>query len=288
MVMSPIPELTAIEMLNSSDGWAIGNTSSGHSAILRWDGTDWIVVTHPLSGSMKKPVELTALSPTEVWIVAQDDVFSGGSPVVLRWDGQRWSMMGDTLPVIEKVSDILAFAPNDIWIFGGKVLPAPSFCHSYLNLFYPTAIHWDGHQWREYAPATNRTLYCGHSIWAAGGVEPDDIWTSLLFHWDGSTWHENANIEDPRYSDFDFVAANDGWLVAGRDWTTGIGTPNLIKHWDGKAWLELGNPSGAALMAIDMVSATEGWTGGEFGALLPYSGEPVIHQYSYLPAIRTP
>lgn len=274
-VASPIPLLFAIEMINDDDGWAIGKDSAGRGSILHWNGIEWKEVPHPLANSGKELTELDVLSPSEVLVLGQDPLFVGGNIVIMRWNGNKWTIMADLGDPQFSAHEMLAYSMTDIWIFGMKVMPAP-LCASY-DVYAPANLHWDGVQWKE-VPFDQEEPVCGPPIISAGGPTSDNFWISNHFRWDGTQWQDYAGVFSWDPVAIDFVSPSEGWSVSGRYWAeiAAYNTHSMM-HWDGETWLEVGSPCGCLLMSLDMVSANEGWAGGEYGAMLHFSGSPPVH-----------
>ena len=69
------PSLTSLEMLSANDGWVVGGTtnivSTGLGLILHWDGNTWNVIDNPAS---KMLVSIDMLSANEGWAVGYDGI----------------------------------------------------------------------------------------------------------------------------------------------------------------------------------------------------------------------
>ncbi len=96
-VPSPSPAgsyLNSVAAASDGSAWAvgctgcgIGNTGSGRTLILRWNGTAWTRVPSPNPGPDAYLQGVTALSDGDAWAVGR----AGGKTLILRWNGQRWS-----------------------------------------------------------------------------------------------------------------------------------------------------------------------------------------------------
>ncbi len=88
----PLSFLQDIDMIDASDGWAVGwsSTNSGVDTTLteHWDGTAWSIVPSPNSGPHDHLLGVDAVASNDVWAVG--DWSAAGSParpLVLHWDG---------------------------------------------------------------------------------------------------------------------------------------------------------------------------------------------------------
>ncbi|GIG68009.1 hypothetical protein [Phytomonospora endophytica] len=93
------PWLTAVDALDGSNAWAVGNTGAvgipdGVAFLERWDGTEWTLVEPDV------PDDVTAFSLSDIDVVAADEAWAVGTaytagaarPLVLHFDGTAWSV----------------------------------------------------------------------------------------------------------------------------------------------------------------------------------------------------
>ncbi|MBG0568623.1 hypothetical protein [Actinoplanes aureus] len=89
--------LTAVDLTGPADGWAVGSSAAGVGAtprglILRWNGSVWLPVAVPDTGT--QPVHLTGVSATstkDAWAVGYSGVLgSTAQAIVWHWNGQDW------------------------------------------------------------------------------------------------------------------------------------------------------------------------------------------------------
>ncbi|MHB8417705.1 MAG: hypothetical protein ACYDCL_06495 [Myxococcales bacterium] len=101
-------QLGCISGVDANDVWVGGNTGSGGSGLLHWDGTAWGIV--PASG-ISDAVQIAAFSHTDAWALdAQNGLF--------HWDGQTWTVPhGLPLPSSAQVTAVGGTDSNHEWAF---------------------------------------------------------------------------------------------------------------------------------------------------------------------------
>ena len=109
-----------LDMVSSTDGWAIGR------GISRWDGLDWFSVTSPITTTLNA---ISMVSASDGWIVGGR---RGESSAILRWDGLSWTEV--TSPVSERLSAVDMIASDDGWAVGDDGV----------------ILHWDGISWTQF------------------------------------------------------------------------------------------------------------------------------------------
>jgi photosystem II stability/assembly factor-like uncharacterized protein len=150
---TPLPSLNSIFMLQTNEGWAVGdNATILHYTVTGGVGT-WNVVTVSGTPSLSSDANLTSifmLSPTSGWVVGgiqASGSYSAG-PVILYWDGTKWTPVatptipGDHSPTghtSATLKSVYCSAANDCWAAG---LPGKLFA---------TLFHWDGIAWSHIA-----------------------------------------------------------------------------------------------------------------------------------------
>ncbi len=126
------------------------------------------------------------------------------------------------------VEDIVAIAPDDVWIVGKANLG---------GYYEPYFAHYDGASWQLVrGPAPHRsawllgvTAFASDDIWAAGAyAEADGVQRPLLMHYDGTAWTEEpADPNGPAHGWFRNITAyldelapdteQQAWAVGSRD-----------------------------------------------------------------------
>ncbi len=278
---SPTTEtLNAVDMVSSTDGWAVGDGGT----IILWNGSNWSTISSPTSNKMNS-VEM--ISSNDGWAV-------GDGGTIIHWDGNNWSTTSS--PTSNKLNSVDMISSTDGWAVGDG----------------GTIIHWDGNNWSTYSSPTNYDLKgvsftSSDNGWAVGGS-----WNSVIgwyedakVQWNGSTWilYTHFRILDVFYG-VDFTSASYGWTVGhnnakaswdGMFWDQNYGNQPMmvhydldmlstdngwavgwdysrsnIRHWDGSEWAEETCPVSETLYGLSMVSENEGWAVGENGTILRY------------------
>ncbi|NMB69449.1 MAG: hypothetical protein GYA20_11890 [Chloroflexi bacterium] len=134
---------SAISMISDSDGWVVGlhlDPASGNlrSLILRWNGSYWATVDHPVTeypgGSVHYILEdVAALNPQIAWTAVS------GQNRFLRWDGNSWMEL--ISPVSGRPS-IAVLSADNAWAVGAE----------------GDIGHWNGHFWTQVPSSVSVTL----------------------------------------------------------------------------------------------------------------------------------
>lgn len=289
---SPTTELlTDVEMISSTDGWAVGNRNG---LVLHWDGSSWSKVAFPSSNSQL--FEISAASANDVWIIG----FNNGGDEIFHWDGIKWSYSYWSLNLL--YSDITVTPGtngSDVWVVGanGSILRWDSVNwaisnNPYNKSFYDVELisendgwafgtgfpistgklyRWNGTTW---SPSITKETYSADFIsdadgtigWA-GGVFGD------FYYFDGSSWSEKqpspVRID---INDIEMLTADDVWAVAGgNDPDSSYQMRGVILHRTGGEWQKLENPIlTVRLNSLAMLSPTSGFAVGDDGTILQY------------------
>lgn len=224
----------------------------------------------PLDNDLASVRTITALSPTDAWILAEP--MSGYSSVFERWNGSQWKLV-EAAPVsasagsgIESISNTLedmhALSPDNIWAVGyTHVLDAAS-APSGTN--HTLIEHWDGARWQVIkSPDLYSTTWANNGLYSISGSSPNDLWaygqafasapttqqdyakaTPLLEHWDGHEWSIVSLvsvIKQGAITALAAVSAQDVWLNV---FTQENGKAKYsFLHWDGQTWQEVSVPA---------------------------------------------
>ena len=243
---SEVAQLTAVDLLSPTDGWAVGSYDGGRASLtLRWDGVHWTHVPCPNPDPGAPYVSLTL---TDVVAIDPDDAWAAVDnypPYLLHWDAQAWTVVPLDLPSISaRIYRLAASGPTDVWAVG-FVAPAtaPSFAQTLI-------LHWDGVRWSRVPSPNHGSVNVLNSVAARA---PNDAWavgqynqtllrdsTPLFLHWDGAAWSE-APLPDlsPRLhflTDVTVLAANDAWAVGYQGGSAGSNPEPESFHWNGGRW----------------------------------------------------
>ena len=251
--VTPGDELTDVAVLSPADAWAVGGSVAaqapaglpvivlpsgpapgyGYSLVAHWDGAAWRKVAVPDVGPL---AAVAACARNDVWAIPYGYVTGRA----LHWDGSNWQVVSLPTPSRADVSavelhDIVALAPDDVWIVGMCWLRhrPPSV--------RPVVLHWDGEAWTSVAVPLPRARVAA-SLSSVSGSGADDVWAvgtwgatpyrggvpTLVEHWDGSAWRR---IPSPH-------GVLDGLKTVAVRTSTDVWaafTHGLI-HWDGASW----------------------------------------------------
>ncbi len=126
--------LFSVQMLSSTDGWAVGCTTLLCVApiILRWNGLAWSIFTSPLGIAGLLGIHM--LSPTDGWAVGATAV--DGQATIIHWDGVQWRRAPGPLTVGGTgLISVRMVSPTDGWAVGAASGPTSLI------------THWDGSTW---------------------------------------------------------------------------------------------------------------------------------------------
>ena len=115
--------IVALDMVNSSDGWAAGSNGT----ILHWDGKSWKTVPSPTTADFK---DVEMVSSNEGYAIVVEDI-AWGPYSIYRWDGTSWEYI--TSPVLSNKHLFSVDMINSVdgWAVGSDGV----------------IIHWDGTSW---------------------------------------------------------------------------------------------------------------------------------------------
>jgi hypothetical protein len=270
-------DLTDIDMVSGTDGWAIG------SEAWRWDGSAWITMTHSITTNPNIQLQaIDMISATDGWIIGSEGTPPQG--VVFHWDGSSWSIVPISLAE-GLLDEVVMVSADDGWIFGSHQSPA------YLPFF----LHWDGNSWTEFDSHNLGSLASFYSAdfsspsngWAVGDrfIDPVHGYAPVLLQWNGTMWTEvEPPVSQGSLESLSFSSEHEAWAVGSR-YVSGRGYEGpIILHWSCNQWTGVNSPSYERLHYVDMVSATDGWAVGDDGTLLRYTGSSA-EGCAYFPVI---
>lgn len=261
--------LADVDILSSSDAWAVGHSydatrSADRALVQHWDGTRWSIVPAPDTGTGYEALSgIAAVGPKDIWAVGYtSDRFGPQRLLIERWNGSRWRVTAapafDNWAALEDVSVISA---RDAWAVG----------NSYLG---EVVLRWDGRRWNQVPSPNVGWLTAIHAasptdVWVVGqrgatpGQSSGSVYQTLVEHWDGTSWRV---VPTPSTSaDFNLLEsvggrAGDVWAV-GSAWESTQPRAPLVLHGDGAGWRIAPNadavPSDASLSDVAVVSSTE-------------------------------
>jgi hypothetical protein len=253
--------------------WAVGavtprfGTGTGHSQILRYDGTAWRPATmsgFPSGSNGLHAVD--AVTATEAWAVGGARAgISGSSTLVARWNGTTWTPEATPNGNPTGVNGLagVAAAGGTVWAVG-----------TYLDGSYTShglVLQRTGGTWRVAgAPQVLASEY----LTAVDATGPADAWVvgsgrndvgspssaPIALRWNGSTW-SSLPPPNPGYAELyavEAIAPNNVW-VAGRAQTEINGVQPYIAQFNGTSWRRVAVPTilgGGQISDLVALSAT--------------------------------
>jgi len=164
-VVATYEQLAAVDATGTADAWAVGSaTSDGQSAprvplVLRWNGTGWVSMTLPATGSTELS-GVDARTAGDVWAVGSSSSADGKQPYVARFDGTSWRRVAT--PILAgggELTDVVALSASTVVAVG-------------RSNGAPLILRWNGTSWaRETTPTSANPYLTGA---AAGG--PGSVW----------------------------------------------------------------------------------------------------------------
>jgi hypothetical protein len=185
-------ELGGIDLLSSTDGWAVGSIGSD-SLILHWDGVAWTRMRSPSPGTLDNRLyAVAALAPDDVWAVGRsskrDDRLITNT-LVLHWNGLAWTQVPSPNPVLLGVNELLGVAVTreSVWAVGYTSSP-----DNKRENRQAVALRWDHSTWQVLRPNgieptqfNDATALSNTDVWIAGYSLVDLTETAHIEHWDG-------------------------------------------------------------------------------------------------------
>lgn len=185
-------EFDSVSAWSSTDVWAVGYVTSGHSMatwnmVEHWNGTAWHRVAAPSPDKRADTLtSVTAVGPRSAWAVG----YGPGTPVVEHTDGNGWQV--SSLPKSEQQDEIWAVggsSDSDVWLVGDQRTG---------NHSVTATLHWDGTAWVRVPSPTAGAFANLNGIvdngpgktWTVGGrsVHGSDDQTPIREEWTGHRW----------------------------------------------------------------------------------------------------
>jgi hypothetical protein len=300
--------LFGIAAVNAKDVWAAGyyikapnNENVWQTLIEHYDGAKWQVVASPDPTPNDVLYAVTAISPTDVWVVGVADNKSreGDRTLTENWNGSKWSVVPS--PGVGLLDAVAGSAPNNVWAAGFRIVD------NGLKPIQNLIEHWNGTSWKTvtspepgaYANGTaGITVVAPDDVWAAGQAYPTEYhFVPTAEHWNGKDW--TATILPGKglnssLADISSAGSDDVWAAGSYEKTNpevGLVTFALIEHWNGSRWSIVPSPSpggDSLLKGVAAVSANDAWAVGSSasvrgGFILRWDGKnwTEVHENSY-------
>lgn len=261
--------LGGIDMVSSSEGWAMGGDGNGKSLLLHIRNGAWQQVSLPADDPHGAPAVMAMRTPDEGWLaVANPKGEQGGANTsLLHYAGGAWSLISNTPHYITGITPV---ADGEAWVIGWNTDGSTS-----------SLVHVQGGRATvELTSPGNSTfsrlrMFAPNDIWIEGAMHAssnadiDDV--PLVYHFDGAAW-SNVNLHVPNGAQHIGIAAsNTAWSFA----SVQLAPPNdtsygqiasIYSNADGQ-WKALGLPY-KDLQSIEVVShsSTDVWAIGVYVA----------------------
>jgi hypothetical protein len=251
-------DLYGLQMLSSSDGYAVGGISGSSGLIAYWDGTSWqqvMTTATTLRG-------IYMLNSGEGWAV-------GDGGAIWHGAGSAWTQVAN--PTTYSLHAIAMDSLNHGWAVGGY-----RFGRDYQSVI----LEYDGTQWvdRSNVLPLRRTILNDLTL-ATGGAEgllvggnPGGIGAGdgSIHHLSGGVWSLES-VPPPVYG-VTLDVGSTAWVVG-----DSASLP-VADYYTGSAWEPVPLPIGGApsfgrstLYGVAMVPGQVGWAVGTYGSVLRYT-----------------
>lgn len=262
--------LNAVSMLSYTDGWAVGDrTSGGFLTFLNWDGSSWSPSLSVTGCSGQNLSGISMVSSQEGWAVGVRYVAACGGGTsrrytVLKWNGSSWTLLTPST------------SPS---------IPADGSSNQNLNAVHVIDTNGDGAGNIGFAVGDNGVIlkYDG-SNWTADSssvstdlfgvyvVSSSEAWavgaSGDILKWNGSTW----SLFDTSVSQqLNAVAMLDTNGDGAANFGVAVGNSGRILTYNGSSWSSTTSSSNN-LFAVGVIDASDAWAAGASGLLTHWDG----------------
>jgi hypothetical protein len=123
-------QILSIAAISPADVWALAEVGKNFPAVIEhWNGTQWSIVSLPVSGTLHS---LSAVSANDVWAV-------GNNGLILNWNGTQWSQVANPAFQGAALEGVDALSASDVWA---------------INTLGTVTEQWNGTQWTAVPPAS--------------------------------------------------------------------------------------------------------------------------------------
>jgi hypothetical protein len=289
--------ITGMVAVNPNDVWVAALTGAGwskprpgldvswdaapqHDVMLHRTAAGWSQVPIPVKTDPITHLQAVAVNhfsasgPANVWAIAGDQ-----QNTLIHWDGARWTLVTPPSTGGSSLVDVVALAPDDVWVAGAGFTDTGSFA---------LVEHWNGQRWRRVPipTVTDRlqlsaiTATSASDVWVFGSYATGDAAGGhtdsgmVIEHWDGHHWRlTRQTVYHNSRREFSIRAATmlsptDGWAVGSQVYRNGGGAQQLFLHWNGTQWQIVRTRFCCAQTELESISATsptDVWTAGFAG-----------------------
>jgi hypothetical protein len=238
--------LSSVLATGPASAWAIGNTKSGRTFVMRWNGTHWRWIQIPGSANFQANT-LAATGPDDVWAFGINT--ARGEDLAFRFDGTAWHRI--SMPDAGSPGSPVVLSPASAYFIGA------GFCvhdGARARTCSTDLWHWNGRSW---AFQVIDKLVVGLAAISASQVDlaaltfvrfPPGNGTATgrlaVFSSDGQQWRRVPFTSPRVVGDFVTIAATSAkavWIVA-RPASQKTQQPAAF-HFNGRSWTEVRVPA---------------------------------------------
>ena len=267
--------VTGINMLSTTNGWAFGNggvVAQGNA--IHWTGSEWLK-TQAMSatggdfftdsngttgwgvGWFGRIYQLNdaswslVASPVNnnlnaVDMLSTDEAWAVGIGTILHYTDSEWITV--TVPTTNRINDISMISPTNGWAVGEQGM----------------ILKWDGISWQINSIGSFPDLTSIKMVGSSGWIVGEE---GKILRWDGMIWSPQTSPTTSNLNDVELYAADEGWAV---------GNQGTVLHWNGTNWTQVNSPSMLNLQAIAYSTLHELWAAGSNGLILHYEFHPTL------------
>jgi hypothetical protein len=270
--------LFGVAATSARHAWSVGQSLSGKSIILRWNGSAWSQVPSPTPRGGGAYYAVAATSASNAWAVGGNDS-KPFKTLIAHWDGTSWKQVPSPTPSAGgALFGVAATSARNAWAVGCAGNCYQGFGHAPQTLI----LHWNGTSWKRVTspspgPGTSLSAVAAasaSSAWAVGCTRDCFISSAspqtVILHWNGQAWKQVASPAGATTGALNGVAATspgNAWVVGctGHCFGPDAAPGTLIAHWNGSTWKKVAAPSpagGSLLTGVATRSAGRAWAVG--------------------------
>ncbi len=190
----------AMQMLTTTEGWAVGHDAGQHPAAFHYSNGSWSVTTLT-DTTYNDPTGISFDSASDGWVIGMIPISNNSPALIYHYSGGSWSYT--TLPTTTTIpAAVYALAPNDVWVGGETSYKAQQ-----------ALWHYDGSIWTAYPVPTDISaiqMFSSTEGWAGGD--------HAMLHYTNGSWQVAYIVSSTAYNfnpieSISFDSPTDGWAV---------------------------------------------------------------------------
>lgn len=197
--------LGGLDMVSSSEGWAIGGDGYGNSLLLHIRNGAWQQMPPPAADPQGAPQIMAMRTPDEGWLaMANPKGEQGGANTsLLHFTGGAWSLVRTPLHYI---TDIAPVADGEAWVVGWNTDGTSSLVHVLSGTAAVESTSPGNSTFSRLRMFAPNDLWIEGAMHASSNAEINDV--PLVYHFDGAAW-SNVNLHVPSRAQHAGIAASD-------------------------------------------------------------------------------